>query len=203
MSRLALFLVGSALAAGVAATAAETCPCGGAAGKGMHGDRGAMWKQFDKDGDGTLSDQEKADMKAEWQTRREARRKEMLAKFDKDGDGALSDQEKAEARTARAAEMRKKIFAELDKDADGKVSAAEVVARLEEMRARWDGAKALEGKLTDEEKAAMKSVAQKWVQEMIGKFDADGDGMVSEAEFAAGMDAVREQFRKAHGQYGQ
>ncbi len=72
----------------------------------------AMLKKFDKDGDGKLSDDEKAAMKAEMQKRRgeggkgpdAARQAEMLKKFDKDGDGKLSDEEKA----AMRAEMQKK-----------------------------------------------------------------------------------------------
>ena len=74
--------------------------------------KAAMLKKFDKDGDGKLSDEEKAAMKAEMQKRRgeggkgpdAARRAEMMKKFDKDGDGKLSEEERA----AMRAEMQKK-----------------------------------------------------------------------------------------------
>ncbi|MFT4176852.1 MAG: EF-hand domain-containing protein [Luteolibacter sp.] len=51
-------------------------------------------EKFDKDGDGKLSEEEKAAMK-------EARKKEMLEKYDKDGDGKLSDEEKAAMKADR------------------------------------------------------------------------------------------------------
>lgn len=84
----------------------------------------AMLKKFDKDGDGKLSDEEKAAMKAEMQKRRgeggkgpdAARRAEMMKKFDKDGDGKLSEEERA----AMRAEMQKKRGEGGKGKADGK-----------------------------------------------------------------------------------
>ena len=66
-------------------------------------------KKFDKDGDGKLSDTEKASLRSEMQSRRGGRdrkqwtpeqRNEMLKKFDKDGNGELSDDERAAVREA-------------------------------------------------------------------------------------------------------
>ena len=48
-------------------------------------------EKFDKDGDGKLSDEERAEI-----------RKEMMAKFDKDGDGKLSPEERKAAMEARS-----------------------------------------------------------------------------------------------------
>ena len=68
-----------------------------------------MLERFDKDGDGKLSEEERAAARAEMQKRREAgglkgngaeKRAEMLKKFDKDGDGKLSDDERAAMREA-------------------------------------------------------------------------------------------------------
>ena len=58
------------------------------------GDRADMMKKFDKDGDGKLSDEERA---AAREARKAEQEKAMLAKFDKDGDGKLNDAEKAES----------------------------------------------------------------------------------------------------------
>ena len=52
---------------------------------------------FDKDGDGKLSDDEKAEARKAM----EARRKEMIGKFDKDGDGKLNEEERKAAMAAR------------------------------------------------------------------------------------------------------
>lgn len=86
--------------------------------------KAAMLKKFDKDGDGKLSEEEKAAMKAEMQKRRgeggkgpdAARRAEMMKKFDKDGDGKLSEEERA----AMRAEMQKKRSEGGKGKADGK-----------------------------------------------------------------------------------
>jgi hypothetical protein len=81
-------------------------------------------KQFDKDGDGKLSPEERQAMHQERKARMEERRKEMLEKYDADGDGKLSPEEKAKAREERKAEMLRKF----DKDGDGKLSEEERAA---------------------------------------------------------------------------
>ncbi len=195
MRILTIVMTGSLLALGTGALAEDAGAKAGCSKGGRHGGcRGGMWKQFDADGDGMLSDAEKAKLKAAWAVRREARKKEMLAKYDKDGDGELSRDEKAEAWKAGSDEMRKKIFGKLDTSGDGKLSADEIQSKVEQMRARCGS----NSKLTAEEAAAMKSVSEKWIKEMVGKLDADGDGQVAEAEAAAGMAAMREQCKKSH-----
>ena len=189
MRSLAVVLTGSLLLLGTGALVEDTSAQDDGGRHAWHGD---MWKQLDKDGDGKLSDEERADAKAAWGARREARKTEMLAKFDKDGDGELSAEEKSEAWKSGAGEMRKKMFVELDKDGDGKISTDEIQTKMETMRSMWDGNKAFESKLTEEEKAAMKSISEKRIKEMIEKFDADGDGQVTEEEIVSGMAAARE-----------
>jgi hypothetical protein len=78
-------------------------------------------KQFDKDSDGKLSEDERKSMREAMQAKMEERRKEILAKYDADGDGTLSEDEKAKAMAERKAEMLKKF----DTDGDGTLSKEE------------------------------------------------------------------------------
>ena len=55
-------------------------------------------KKFDKDGDGKLSEEERAAAKAAMKEKMEARRAEVLKAHDKDGDGKLNDEERKAAR---------------------------------------------------------------------------------------------------------
>ncbi|OYV04797.1 MAG: hypothetical protein CFE26_14980 [Verrucomicrobiales bacterium VVV1] len=57
-------------------------------------------KQFDKDGDGKLSEDERAAMRTAGEARKAEFEKKMLEKFDTDKDGKLSDEEKKAAREA-------------------------------------------------------------------------------------------------------
>ncbi len=84
-------------------------------------------KEFDKDGDGKLNEQERA---ARFEQMRKAREKA----FDKDGDGKLDDAEKAAM--AEAFKAREKAF---DKDGDGKLSDEERKAMREAMKRRHPG----------------------------------------------------------------
>ena len=69
-----------------------------------------MIKRFDKDGDGKLNDEEKAEaqkaLKGKKGETRPAKLTEAMKKFDADGDGKLSDEEKAAAKK-ELAEKRK------------------------------------------------------------------------------------------------
>jgi hypothetical protein len=89
--------------------------------KGRPGPPPEMMKQFDKDGDGQLSEEERKAMREKMQSRMEEQRKEMLEKFDADKDGKLSPEEREKARDAHQAMMLEKF----DKDGDGKLSAEE------------------------------------------------------------------------------
>ena len=109
--------------------------------------REEMVKKFDKDGDGKLSDEEKAAAKTEM----EAKRAEMHKEFDKDGDGKLSDEER---KAMHEAYMLKKF----DKDGDGKLSDEEKTtaetARKEMEAKRGKGEGKGKGKGKPEEKKA-------------------------------------------------
>ena len=119
MTRIVLALIAGALLSAPFAANAEPAKKPDAAAR-----KEAMLKKFDKDGDGKLSDEEKAAMKAEMKKRRAEggakggnaeRRAEMMKKFDKDGDGKLNDEEKA----AMRAEMQKRREAGGGKPKDG------------------------------------------------------------------------------------
>ena len=93
--------------------------CGGEKGKGCRMEM--MKKLMDKDGDGTVTDAEKAAFKADMEARKaacKARRAEIIAKYDKDGDGKLTGEERKAAHDGIKAEM----LAKFDKDGDGKLS---------------------------------------------------------------------------------
>jgi len=109
--------------------------------------RAALVKRFDQDGDGELSDAEKAAAKAAWKEHRGdkkgERREKLLAKFDQDGDGSLSEAEKAAARQAvqqhvqqRIAKLKSEhpeLYAKFDQDGDGSLSREEL-ARAKKLR---------------------------------------------------------------------
>jgi len=98
-------------------------------------------KEFDKDGDGKLNDQERAAM-------REQMRKNREKEFDKNGDGKLDDAEKAAMDEARKAREK-----EFDKDGDGKLSDEERKAMREALMKRHQG-KGKEGKGKAKKEAA-------------------------------------------------
>jgi Ca2+-binding EF-hand superfamily protein len=115
-------------------------------------------KRFDKDGDGKLSEAEKAEAQKALEARRgaqgnpEGRKRpdlsnlpeNVLKRFDKDGDGKLSDAEKAEAQ--KAIEARK----------GGQPGAGRAGgAKMEELIKKFD--KDGDGKLNEEERAAAKA----------------------------------------------
>lgn len=75
-------------------------------------------KEFDKDGDGQLSNEERTAMVDTMRAKSEERNKAMLEKYDADKDGKLNAEEAGKARSERQAELLKKY----DKDGDGKLS---------------------------------------------------------------------------------
>jgi Ca2+-binding EF-hand superfamily protein len=80
---------------------------------------------FDKDGNGVLSEEEKAALKAAI----EEQRKAFLAKIDTSGDGKLSEAELAAWMTGASAERVKATLTRMDTDKDGFVSLAEFTAK--------------------------------------------------------------------------
>ena len=96
--------------------------------------REEVMKKFDKDGDGKLSEDEKAELRkaiAQRGGRPGGRRPppELMKKFDKDGDGKLSESERAELRKTME-ERRKEFLAKFDKDGDGKLNEEERKAAM-------------------------------------------------------------------------
>ena len=115
--KLAIVIVGS-LVAGVAGVA-------GAQGFSHRGpDRAQVIQKYDTNKDGKLDDQEKAAMKADFQSKREEMKKEMLAKYDANKDGKLDDGEGKVMRNDKLAEAFKK----LDTDGNGQLSLSEFQA---------------------------------------------------------------------------
>lgn len=135
-------------------------PRGGAPAGGDRPVPPAVLAEFDTDGDGVLSDAEKAAMKAAMESKKE----EFIAKHDADGDGVLNSEERAAAKAAMEAAHAAKIttkFEELDTDSSGGLSAAEFAAGAPE------GA--------DANKVAVH----------YAKLDVNSDGSVTAEEFAA------------------
>ena len=90
-----------------------------------------MLHQADTDGDGRLSEAERAAAKAKFQEHR----KEFVAKHDKDGDGTLNDAERAAAKEqikSRFMEAKDKF----DTDGDGTLNEAERKAAREAFQNR-------------------------------------------------------------------
>jgi len=98
--------------------------------------------KFDKDGDGKLNDDEKAEAKAARGEREATRKKEMLEKFDADKDGKLNDDEKAAMRE----EVKKKMLEKFDKDGDGELNEDEKAEMLKTMPPHPGGPKRPKGK---------------------------------------------------------
>lgn len=77
-----------------------------------------LMKEFDKDGNGELSQEERTAMQAKMREQAEARRKADLEKYDANKDGKLDEAETKTMREARQKEMLEKY----DTDKDGKLS---------------------------------------------------------------------------------
>ena len=88
-------------------------------------------KKFDKDGDGKLNEEEKAELRKKMAERGAGRKVPpfIMEKFDKDGDGKLSEDERAEARKAMEA-RRAEMIEKFDKDGDGKLNEDERKAAI-------------------------------------------------------------------------
>lgn len=156
--------------------------------------------EFDLDGDGSLSEEERQQMR---QTMRAA----MLERFDLDGDGELSREERQAARMARFENSNRgqALMREFDLDGDGVLDAEEQAAmdaaveeqrqaRRDEMMARYDldG----DGDLSEEERQLQRedrqSQREEFMQGMTEEFDADGDGELNIDEQQRAFEVMRE-----------
>jgi len=166
---------------------------GGPSREDMEARRAAFMKQYDKDGDGEISEEERAAMRAEFDKRREEGRAAMLKQFDKDGDGELSEEERNTARDTMRNKFQE-ITKKYDKDGNGRLEREEMEAAREAGAFEGmafpggpgfggpggpDGRRGPGGP-GDEERRA----------EMMKRFDKDGDGELNEEERAA----LRESF---------
>jgi len=136
--------------------------------------------QWDKDGDGRLSDAERKEMEtqqAQWiKQAAESRRKWMLQRWDTDKDGRMSEQETAameaqQAEWKKRAEQYRKEQAELrkkhDADGNGKLNDDERKAYYEAIRKKWrlrQWDKNKDGRLDDAERKAMEDQQSRWQQ---------------------------------------
>ena len=93
--------------------------------------RQEVMKKFDKDGDGKLNEEEKAELRKKMAERGAGRRIPplVLEKFDKDGDGKLNEAERALARKAMEA-RRAEMIEKFDKDGDGHLNIGERKAAM-------------------------------------------------------------------------
>jgi len=135
-----------------------------------------MFKSFDADGDGKLSDAEKTSaiaaattrLKAEMEKNSELKAR-FLTNFDANKDGMLSDDELKTAMQSRSMGkgMKGQMMPNVDTDGDGKISEAEKAAAVTQFTAKI--------KEDIEKNPEMKA-------KLIEKFDADKDGALSDAE---------------------
>ncbi len=183
----------------------------GAPRRGPHGGRPEMhadvMKKFDVDGDGKLSEAERTDLRAAIKERAEKR---MLERHDADGDGVLSDGEREKMREeyrarredmarrfrGRRVEMSSELKDELlelfDTDTDGELSEEEwfdarrAYLRLQE-KEKAEGPEGEKGAVNaprdrDGQKLEKRNRNRKNQEQILKKFDADGDGKLSEDE---------------------
>ena len=131
--------------------------------KDQRGDRkAAALKEFDKDGDGKLNEQERNAARAAIAKRRgqnaggkgkgqpargRINKEELLKKFDKDGDGQLNAQERTAVREymakmqrgqgqGKGRPSREELLKKFDKDGDGQLNAQERQAAMKELGAQ-------------------------------------------------------------------
>lgn len=86
--------------------------------------RGAFMNKYDTNGDGVLSDSEKAQMRADFEAKHAAMKAKMLAKYDLNKDGKLDAAERKLMKEDRL-ETR---FKKLDTNGDGQISVEEFKA---------------------------------------------------------------------------
>jgi Ca2+-binding EF-hand superfamily protein len=173
-----------------------------------------LLKQFDKDGDGQLNNEERAAAREQMEKMRRGQagkggadriQEQALKRFDKDGDGKLNEEERAAAMKAREEFMKKngkggagrpngqdrpnmkEILAKFDKDGDGKLNETERdAARVGFAESRQQRGDA--GRPAAEAKGKPSRVDKK---ELLAKFDADGDGKLNDDEKAAARAAFQ------------
>ena len=137
-----------------------------------------LMKQFDKDGDGRLNEEERAaareaikNKSADLEQLKKNHAKDVIKKFDVDGDGKL-DQEELSAFLDEQRKLFNKQRRSMGPRRNFKPS--------KEMLAKFD--KNGDGKIDNTERRAMFQEARARREALIKKYDADGDGRLSDAE---------------------
>ena len=137
-----------------------------------------LMKQFDKDGDGRLSKEEREaaveamkNKSADLDQLKKNHAKDIIKKFDVDGDGKLDqteltafldeqrklfDEQRKHMGPRRNFRVNKEMLAKFDKDGDGKLNSEERKAMFQEGKAKRDA--------------------------LLRKYDANGDGKLDDAE---------------------
>lgn len=160
-------------------------------------------EQWDLDGDGELSREERQLMFEAMQAEREAQR---LAEFDLDGDGVLSEAEERAARLADllSSDRGQRLAKEFDANGDGILDADEVAAMEADMQRRREEREAArierddlngDGEVDDIEREiareARRAQMEAFRDTMTAKYDADGDGSLSQDERSAAFNDMR------------
>ncbi len=146
---------------------------------------------YDSDGEMGFSEAEKATLLSDFSARCEAIHAQILADFDADGDGTLSEAEEAEARAAHEAEMEAQREAMEScrplgegegarEGGEGRPAAGE---RGEGPPPEGEGARGEGGEPPAGPPPAKGPLGE--------EFDADGDGLFSEAELATLRETIR------------
>jgi Ca2+-binding EF-hand superfamily protein len=100
---------------------------GGPGGPGNRQTPPEVLKEFDKDGDGKLNDEEAQAARTAMQARREEQRKKMLEQYDTDKDGKLSEDERKKMQEDMQAK-RKALVEKYDANKNGRLDPEEIRA---------------------------------------------------------------------------
>ena len=119
-----LTMIALALAGTLAVQAQEPAPRERRANRGTPPE---VLKEFDKDGDGKLNDEEAKAAREAMQAKREEARKKMLEKYDTDKDGKLSDEENKKMREDMQAK-RKALLEKYDANKNDRLDPEEIKA---------------------------------------------------------------------------
>jgi len=125
-----LTMLALALAGTLAVQAQEAAPEGGQRERRPNANRQLppdVVKEFDKDGDGKLNDEEAKAARESMQAKREEARKKTLEKYDTDKDGKLNEEERKAMQTDMEAK-RKALLEKYDANKNGRLDPEEAKA---------------------------------------------------------------------------
>ena len=216
----AMLLIPAALAMALALagpTTAQTADepprkgLGGLLGKAADRLKEEAMKRFDKNGDGRLDDEERAEafeaMKKKGGEIQGQLRQFMLRRFDADGDGKLDEAERKAAFDETMKQLEENgpmvkntvlgfVHKRFDADGNGTLDKEELAVAREELTKRIiQGIAATESPATPVDPVARKKQAEeKRKQEMLDRFDTDGDGSLDEQEREAAKAELKKRY---------